>query len=71
MFFSLRDVAASSYSGAKDLQWPHHGAKNSARTSGFSLMKEGKVSAFRSWTSDAEGSEITHIELRCKSSNAS
>lgn len=27
MFFSLREVAASSYSGARALQWPHHGAK--------------------------------------------
>ena len=27
MFFSLRVVAASSYSGARALQWPHHGAK--------------------------------------------
>jgi hypothetical protein len=27
---------------------------HSARTRGFSLMKSGKVSAFKSWTSDAE-----------------
>lgn len=27
MFFSLREVAASSYSGARALQCPHHGAK--------------------------------------------
>jgi len=27
---------------------------HSARTRGFSLMKAGKVSAFKSWTSDAE-----------------
>lgn len=27
MSFSLREVAASSYSGARALQWPHQGAK--------------------------------------------
>lgn len=27
MSFSFRVVAASSYSGARALQWPHHGAK--------------------------------------------
>lgn len=31
MFFSFRVVAASSYSGARALQWPHQGAKTAFR----------------------------------------
>jgi hypothetical protein len=31
MSFSLREVAASSYSGARALQWPHQGAKTARR----------------------------------------
>src|ERR1700733_128253 len=44
IFFSFSVVAASSYSGARALQWPHHGAKNSARTRSCSLTKSLKVS---------------------------
>jgi len=47
-------VAASSYSGASALQWPHQGAKNSARTISWLLTKSVKVSFLRSWTSDAD-----------------
>lgn len=31
MSLSLRAVAASSYSGSRALQWPHHGAKTADR----------------------------------------
>lgn len=43
MSFSFRVVAASSYSGARALQWPHHGAKTetvfvSCRTNTMSVQ---------------------------------
>lgn len=38
MFFSFSWVAASSYSGASALQWPHHGAKTGGRGQSGSIV---------------------------------
>ncbi|KAH3683045.1 hypothetical protein WICPIJ_005981, partial [Wickerhamomyces pijperi] len=43
MLRSTKASAASEYCGPKALQWPHHGAKNSASTNGFSLKNLEKV----------------------------
>ncbi|KAH3663389.1 hypothetical protein OGAPHI_005379 [Ogataea philodendri] len=53
MSFSTSLSAAALNFGPRLLQWPHHGAKNSARTSGFSLMKDPKVSAVNLTTAES------------------
>ena len=50
---AAKAVPSFSYTGASDLQCPHHGAKNSTSTSfDGSMAMESKVSTVRSSTSD-------------------
>lgn len=60
MLFS--SVAASSYLGAKALQWPHHGAKNSARTRGCALTNSWKVSVVKETTLESAPSADSAAE---------
>ncbi|KAH3659430.1 hypothetical protein OGATHE_006314 [Ogataea polymorpha] len=53
MSFSTSLSAAALNSGPRRLQWPHHGAKNSAKTSGFSLINDSKLSAVSFTTAES------------------